>query len=101
IDQALSTVGQFAALDVLDSLKSEKPDQFGGFGVQIGKTIGVAPEVEAAGMARLQRQAKVLVDRRGLEQAGDLKRAREAALTDVLDRQALNIASVETDLARV
>ena len=44
--------------------------------------VDVAPDVEAAGMLRLQRQAQVFVDRQPAEQVGDLERAREPLLAD-------------------
>ena len=44
--------------------------------------------LKRAGVPRLQRQAQVLVDRQALEQVGDLERAREALLADLMRRQA-------------
>src|SRR5512135_2331376 len=95
IDQPLPAVRQLTAFYVLDALKSEKADQLGSFRMDVVIAVSVAPEIEAAGMPRLQRQANVLVDRRIAEQTGDLERARKAPLTDVLHGQAVNGTAVE------
>src|SRR5215470_4197353 len=95
VDQPLAAIRQLAALCVLDSFKPEKADQFGSVGMDVAVTVDVAPEIEAAGMPRLQRQSDVLVNRRIAEQAGDLERAGEPLSADVLHGQAVNGTAVE------
>ena len=63
IDQTLSAIGQVAALDVLDAFQPEEFDQLGGFLVHLRIAVDVAPEVEAPGVLRLQRQPHILVNR--------------------------------------
>src|SRR5690606_6914803 len=60
----------------------------------------VAPAVEARGVARLQRQAQVLLDRQALEQVGDLEGARQALLADAVGRQTLDRLAVQAHRAR-
>src|SRR5262249_4366429 len=84
IDQPLPAIGKGAALDVLDAFKAQEFCQFGGLGMDLGKIIDVAPDIKTAGRVRLQRQAQVLVDRKALEQVGDLEGAGEALMADQL-----------------
>ncbi len=101
IDQPLPAIGQFAALDGLDPFEAEEFDQFRGLGVDVLVVIDIAPEVEAAGVLRLQRQPQVFVDRQPLEQIGDLERARQPLMADRLRRHALDLAAVQLDGAGI
>jgi hypothetical protein len=58
IDQPLPAIGEIAAFDVLDAFEAEESCKFRGLGMDGGEVINVTPYVEAAGRARLQRQAK-------------------------------------------
>ncbi len=66
IDQPLPAIGELAALDGLDAFEAEEFDQLRGLGVDVLVVVDVAPEVEAPGVLRLQRQAQVFVDRQPL-----------------------------------
>ena len=101
IDQPLPAIGQFAALDGLDPFKAEELDQLRGLGVDIAVVVDIAPEVEAPGVLRLQRQAQVFVDRQPLEQIGDLERAGQSLVADRLRRHALDLAAIQLDGAAV
>ena len=81
--------------------QAEEFDQLRGLGVDILVVVDVAPEVEAPGALRLQRQAQVFVDRQPLEQIGDLERARQPLMADRLRRHALDLAAVQRDGAAV
>ena len=95
IDQALAAVGEIAGLDVLDAFEAEELDELRGLGVDVRIAVDVAPGIEPAGMARLHRQAQVLVDRQAVELAGDLERAREAPAGDAVGGEIVDRPAVE------
>jgi hypothetical protein len=101
IDQPLPAIGELAALDGLDSFQAEEARELVRLGVNLRVAVDVAPDVEPPGMARLQRQPQVLVDRESAEQVGDLERAREPLLADLVRRNAADRPSVQAHAAAV
>jgi hypothetical protein len=101
VHQPLPAIGEFTALDSLDSLQAQEFDQLRGLGVDVAVMVDVAPQVEAASVLGLQRQTQVLVDRQPLEQVGDLERARQPLMADRFRRYTLNLATVQSDGALV
>ena len=101
IDQPLSAIGKFTALDGLDAFEAEEFDQFSGLGVDALVAVDVAPEIEPHVALRLQRQSQIFVNRKTLEQVGDLERAGQALMADQIGWHALNLAAVELDGAFV
>ena len=76
-------------------------DQLRRFRRDVGKIVRSPPEREAAGMARLHRQAQVFLNRQRREQIGDLERAADALGRDVLGTQASDRVPRKLDRAAV
>ena len=86
----MAAVGEVCPAHLLHALQAQELHELARFGVDVGVIVHVAPEVKTVGMARLQRQAQVLVDGEALEEVGDLERAREALLTNAIGALARN-----------
>jgi hypothetical protein len=100
IDVALSPIGEVPGGDRLDAFEAEKSDEFARFGM-IAEGVDIAPAVEPARMAGLNRQAQVLVDSEAPEDIGDLKRAGEALPVDLIVAELLNLPAPEPDDAAI
>ena len=101
IQQALSAIGQFAALDRLDAFQAKEPDQLHGLRVDFRVAVNVAPGIEAHRILRLQRQAQIFVDRQAAKQIRDLERACQALVAYGVGLRALDLAAVKAHGAAV
>ena len=84
VDEPLPAVGERIGLHLLDALEAEEGDQLRRLAVDLLDTVRGGQGAHALGVLALNAQADVLLDGQPLEEVGDLERAGEAALGDLV-----------------